>query len=334
MLLIGDALTRLKELPDGAAHCCVTSPPYWGLRDYGVDGQLGLEKTPEGFLEKMVAVFHEVRRVLRDDGTAWINMGDSYSGSGRGGNSASITGRGKDASAITAPKPKFASKQMVGMPWRLAFALQADGWYLRQDIIWSKPNPMPESVTDRCTKAHEYIFLLSKKPNYFFAADKIKEKCSPNTPARMARAKPEHAESQRAHGGGHRGGRSMGPRVAGVNPKAASAEMDGPRSKQNASFSAAVVNMVEFRNKRSVWEVGSEPFTEAHFATFPTKLIEPCVLAGCPPGGIVLDPFFGAGTTGVVATSLGRKFIGIEINPEYAAIAENRIKNTQPGFEM
>jgi DNA modification methylase len=326
MILIGDALEKLKTLPDASIHCCVTSPPYWGLRDYGVEGQLGLEKSSEEFVSKMVEVFREVRRVLRDDGTLWLNLGDSYARNG--GKSG---GKQKRMTKIP-PNSGLKEKDLVGIPWRVAFALQADGWYLRQDIIWAKPNPMPESVTDRCTKAHEYIFLLSKSPKYFFAAEAIKEKCAPTTHARIARAKPEHAESQRAHGGYGRGGRSMGPRAAGVNPKAAAAAMTGPRSKQNASFSEACAGAVEFRNKRSVWEVGYEPFSEAHFAVYPTKLIEPCIMAGCPTGGIVLDPFFGAGTTGIVATSLGRQYLGIELNPEYARIAEKRIKNTQPGF--
>lgn len=312
MLLIGDAATRLKEIPTGSVHCCVTSPPYWGLRDYGVKGQLGLEKTPEEFLEKMVDVFRGVHRTLRSDGTLWLNMGDSYVSSGGTGAQGKHGVRAKRSHTQRSLLGNTAlnglkSKDMVGMPWLLAFALRADGWYLRQEIIWHKPNPMPESITDRCTKAHEHIFLLSKSQKYFFDAEAIKEKCSPNTHARMARASAEDAESHRAHGGDARGGRSMGPRLAGVNPKAGKfpsgpargagahdprehSKPDGSHPKvkprQNESFSAAVVDLVDYRNKRSVWTVGSQPFSEAHFATFPPALIEPCILAGSPPGGV------------------------------------------------
>ena len=328
MILIGDSLTILKTLPDQHVHTCVTSPPYWGLRDYGVDGQIGLEKSPQEFVIKMVELFREVRRVLRDDGTLWLNLGDSYTGSSVGGaqgKSGAMANRGHTQKHLLdkSKGAKIPAKNLVGIPWLVAFALQADGWILRQDIIWSKPNPMPESVRDRCTKSHEYIFLLSKNPKYYFDMNAIKEPCSPNTHARMARAKPDHAESQRAHGGDRRGGRSMGPRLAGVNPKAAK---NSPGSKQNESFSAAISGSVTHRNKRSVWSVSSQPFKGAHFATFPQNLIKPCILAGCPPEGIVLDPFLGSGTTGLVARAHNRKFIGIELNPEYAQMARNRCK--------
>lgn len=329
MILLGDALTRLKEMDAGGIDCCVTSPPYWGLRDYGVEGQLGLEKTPEEFVEKMVVLFREVRRVLRDDGTLWLNLGDSYAASSYGTGGGWAKGKGKDGSGGNSLDrslfkdpgydPKLPLKNLIGVPWRVAFALQADGWILRQDIVWHKPNPMPESIKDRCTKAHEYIFLLSKSPRYYFDAEAIKEPCSPNTHARMARAKPEHSESMRHHGG--KGKRSMGPRVAGVNPKALA---NSPGVKQNESFAAAVAGKVDRRNKRSVWTVGTEPYKGAHFATFPTKLIKPCILAGCRPGGTVLDPFLGSGTTGYVALAHNRKFIGIELNPEYAELARRR----------
>jgi len=299
MILIGDVRERLKELPDQSVNCCVTSPPYWGLRDYGNDGQIGLEQDPDDFIAELVAVFREVKRVLRDDGTLWVNMGDSYAGSGKGRNpdgtvhvSLLIAKQGSSAGTImgdvfSAVVPKGTKpKDLVGIPWMLAFALRADGWYLRQDIIWHKPNPMPESVRDRCTKAHEYIFLLSKSRQYYFDSTAMQE------PAKFA--------------GDNRGSRS-----------------DARRGTKMNSISGVTG---EFRNKRSVWSVTSKPFKGAHFATFPPALIEPCILAGSPRGGVVLDPFFGAGTTGLVAQRHGRKWIGCELNPEYAAIATARIE--------
>ena len=313
----GDNAQRLATLPDGCVHTCVTSPPYWGLRDYGVDGQIGLEETPDEFVAKMVQVFREVRRVLRDDGTAWVNLGDSYAASGMGGNPNESEHRKQATNAgslIAGRKPPrgFKPKDLIGIPWRVAFALQADGWYLRQDIIWHKPNPMPESVTDRCTKAHEYLFLLSKGPRYFYDAAAIYEPVSGN-----------------AHSRG-----------TGVNPKAAATEM-GQRGqpKQNGSFSAAV-NAVDTgkrgddggmaRNRRSVWTVATQPFPEAHFATFPEALVEPCVKAGSPLGGLVLDPFSGSGTTGVVALKQGRSYVGCELNPEYVQMSRRRLGEVAP----
>jgi site-specific DNA-methyltransferase (adenine-specific) len=313
---IGDALEILKTLEAESAHCCVTSPPYWGLRDYGVDGQIGLESAPAPYIERLVEVFREVRRVLRDDGTLWLNIGDSYVRSGgeqSGGNRDLLHMEGKQQRMTSVPdgmKPK----NLVGIPWRVAFALQADGWYLRSDIIWHKPNPMPESVTDRPTKAHEYIFLLSKNQKYFYDADAIKEPVTGN-----------------AHSRG-----------SGVNPKAGKNEQSGDRRKegfnerwkvkQNPSFSAAVKDLVSERNKRTVWTVPTDPFSGAHFACFPPKLIKPCILAGCPAGGTVIDPFFGSGTTGQVAEQLGRKWIGIELNPEYAKLIEKR--TAQLGLDL
>jgi DNA modification methylase len=309
-ILIGDCRERLAELPDASVHCCVTSPPYFGLRDYGVAGQMGLEPTPDEFVAGMVAVFREVRRVLRDDGTLWLNIGDSYARLGgdqvaqtkwkvdgasatQGTNRHLITGSSDgEVGRGDRPGPRSAGsglkqKDLIGIPWMLAFALRADGWFLRQDIIWSKPNPMPESVRDRCTKAHEYIFLLSKGPKYHYDAEAIAEEgCGA---ADMAR-RHGSSETVQAKGVG-------GYRVGGT----------------------------ETRNKRSVWHVTTQPFNGAHFATFPPALIEPCILAGCPKGGTVLDPFGGAGTTGLVADRLQRDAILIELNPEYAAIAERRI---------
>lgn len=292
-ILTGDCREVLKTLPDQCAHCCVTSPPYFGLRDYGVDGQIGLEQTPDEYVAEMVAVFREVRRVLRDDGTLWLNLGDSYASQpswGRGGGS-TLDGRkqghegGKSADRT---RMGLKPKDLIGIPWRVAFALQADGWYLRQDIIWHKPNPMPESVRDRCTKAHEYIFLFSKSPRYYFDAEAVKE------------------DSVIGVGAVRRFGAIVqnGDR----NDEGRHTENDG------------------FRNRRSVWTVSTKPFKGAHFATFPPDLIEPCILAGCPKGGTVLDPFGGAGTTGLCADRLNRNAVLIELNPEYVQIAKRRLE--------
>lgn len=304
----GDCRELLAAMPDQSVHCCVTSPPYFGLRDYGVAGQIGLEPTPDAFVAEMVAVFREVRRVLRDDGTCWLNLGDSYSGSGKGGNpddskSKGFVGNSQREAASTA----FAGddrlyglrpKNLIGIPWRVAFALQADGWYLRQDIIWAKPNPMPESVTDRCTKAHEYLFLLSKSARYFYDAEAIKE------PATWTRENNPDWQTQRAATNAKKGA--------------------GNRNAADGGFTGWSAE--DGRNRRSVWTVATQPFSEAHFATFPPALIEPCILAGCPKGGTVLDPFGGAGTTGLVADRHGRNAVLIELNPEYAEIATKRIR--------
>ena len=299
-LYCGDVLEGLQSLEDKSVQTCITSPPYWGLRDYGVDGQLGLEKTPEEYVEKLVAVFREVRRVLRDDGTVWLNLGDSYNGSGGAGGDYS-TGGLKEGQ----PKygRKFASnlkpKDLVGIPWRVAFALQADGWYLRQDIIWAKPNPMPESVRDRCTKAHEYIFLLSKSARYYYDNEAIKE---------------EAVLLRNCY-------RPFQDKVY--------ENMDINRQCLNPKFSDKVYKT---RNKRSVWTVPTKGFPGAHFATFPPDLITPCILAGAPVGGVVLDPFMGAGTTALTSQRLGRKWVGIELNPEYAELIKKRFGDTCPLF--
>lgn len=392
-ILQGDVLERLRDLPSESVHCVVTSPPYWGLRDYGVDGQLGLEKTPAEFIAKMVAVFREVRRVLRSDGTCWVNMGDSYAAQGGGKEPGLYEDKRADgATWQQARKPvgNLKPKDLCGMPWRLAFALQDDGWWLRQDIIWSKPNPMPESVTDRCTKAHEYLFLFTKSARYFYDAEAIKEDAS---------------------GGAHARGDGVNPKAHGANSRMNvdrdPTHLKAKNVKQNSSYSAAINELVGSRNKRSVWEIATEPFPEAHFATFPTKLVEPCILAGTGEKGVcencwspwvrivektggttgtsrhnheddlgrgmrggdggtnaaaagmkdykvetvgwesgcdcetgdtvpatVLDPFNGSGTTGVVALRYGRHYIGIELNPEYVAMAENRIQQDNPMFNQ
>lgn len=275
-LLQGDCRTILPTLADESVHCVVTSPPYWGLRDFGGDEQLGLEPTPEEHVANMVEVFREVRRVLRHDGVLFLNYGDSYQ-----------------------------DKQLVGMPWRVAFALQADGWWLRQDIIWHKPNPMPESVRDRCTKAHEYLFLLAKSKRYYFDVDAIREQTDNMS------SWAEYAAAD-GHNLPH-GNLSMGAK---------------------AGFGAMQDNLTHplGRNKRSVWTIATAPFSEAHFATFPPALVEPCIKAGCPVGGTVLDPFAGAGTVGLVADRLGRDAILIELNPAYAAMASTRIEGDAPLF--
>lgn len=320
-ILIGDCRQRLSELPDQSVHCCVTSPPYFGLRDYGHSGQMGLEPTPDEFVAGMVAVFQEVHRVLRDDGTLWLNIGDSYSAGGRGNDTPKQkSNKGTGIGVVSQPwrVPGYGPKQLLGIPWRLAFALQADGWILRQDIIWSKPNPMPESVRDRCTKAHEYLFLLSKGPRYYYDADAIAEPVAPSTVTRLQQDLDAQVGSTRAHGGGSKVMKPKPPRFGG-SKYGNSADPKHQTKSGNAYEGGGA------RNRRSVWEVATQPFREAHFATYPPALIEPCILAGCPAGGTVLDPFFGAGTTGLVADRLQRNCIGIELNPEYAGIAERRI---------
>ncbi len=395
-LHIGDCRNVLKTLSDESVHCVVTSPPYWGLRDYGtakweggdpackhepsqewidknfnansafgngavtqsaagkkrwyyldgscrcgarrVDGQLGMETSLGEHVETMVSVFREVRRVLRSDGTLWLNYGDSYAASPNGRTAAEVKAIGNDdrtfrdkpfstigpvwtpgnpdknggnsnRNGLRGFNTNLKPKDLCGIPWRVAFALQADGWWLRQDIIWSKPNPMPESVTDRCTKAHEYIFLLSKSPRYYYDAEAIAEPAE----YRNLVGQDESGFKDAANYKGKHGKSLTTPR----NDGNAWNEADGRGFNQTSAT----------RNKRSVWEVATAPFSEAHFATFPPALIEPCILAGCPKGGTVLDPFGGAGTTGLVADRLGRNAILIELNPEYAAMAERRIKN-------
>ena len=314
-ILQGNVLDRMKDLPDRSIQCVVTSPPYWGLRDYGSDGQLGLEETPEEFVENLVKVFREVKKVLKDDGTVWLNLGDSYYGGGWKGaslnkNSGDIQKAHKGThcgeSIKHDPKhPIIKTKDLVGIPWRVAFALQADGWYLRQDIIWHKPNPMPESVTDRCTKSHEYIFLLSKSAKYFYDADAIREPLAASTlndirigcKSSRPNSKAHELVKQGAHGSGGIG-----------DPTKTRAELTN----------------LAGRNKRSVWKINTQPYKEAHFAVFPEELPTLCIKAGSDEGDVVLDPFFGSGTTGWVAQRLGRKWIGIELNPEYIKIAEKR----------
>jgi DNA modification methylase len=309
MIHVGDCLETLRGMDTGSVQTCVTSPPYFGLRDYGHDGQIGLEPTPAEFVAKLVAVFREVRRVLREDGTCWVNLGDSYANDGKWGGSSG----GKHANALhgdtsigrTKVRTGLKPKELIGIPWRVAFALQEDGWCLRQDIIWHKPNPMPESVRDRCTKAHEYLFLLSKSPRYYFDYFSIAEPLAASSIERLSQPTlATQAGSDRVPG------KTNGTMKA-VGSLAALGDLitaDGGK-----------------RNKRSVWTVTTKPFKGAHFATFPPDLIEPCILAGSRPGDVVLDPFMGAGTTAVVCEQHGRRWLGCELNPEYALIAEARI---------
>ena len=378
-ILQGNCLDRLKDLKDQSINTCITSPPYWGLRDYGTaeweggdpncdhvdninprstrpkgkldgsldkynempfinkcgkcgatrkDNQLGLEETPAEYVENLVNVFREVKRVLRDDGTVWLNLGDSYSShkdckstpqslsKGTSAEKAHIIEKGRSVTRDT-KKLKAAglkNKDLVGIPWRVAFALQADGWYLRQDIIWHKPNPMPESVKDRCTKSHEYIFLLSKNAKYYYDNDAVRE---PHTweeskprPSGMERNAKKYREKVKYGGGG-----------TGFSGHSGSLKADGTS-----------LNHPDGRNKRSVWIIPTKPYSEAHFATYPPDLIEPCVLAGCPEGGTVLDPFAGSGTTGLVAKQHNRNAVLIELNEEYIEIAKQRINPPQTDF--
>ncbi len=319
-ILHGDVRERLRDLPDGSVQTCVTSPPYWGLRDYGVSGQIGLEQTPEAFVAALVEVFREVRRVLADDGTVWLNLGDSYAniaGTGRQGASGMLAGgvdgcvrslMNKQSGAKAIPDG-LKQKDLVGIPWRVAFALQADGWYLRSDIIWSKPNPMPESVTDRPTKAHEYIFLLTKAARYYYDADAIAEP--------LARVW---------------GDNNIGPGNR-INTGVMEGKVLGRATNPHGGLARTKPNTDTGRNKRSVWHVATQPYPEAHFATFPEALIEPCILAGSRPGDTVLDPFSGSGTTGVVALKRGRNYIGIELNPAYIELARKRIGAVAPLFD-
>jgi DNA modification methylase len=307
-ILIGDVRTRMSQIPNGSVQCVVTSPPYWGLRDYGCDGQIGLEQTPQEYVAEMVSVFREVWRVLADDGVLWLNIGDSYA-SFRDGKATPDTARGENKGTLV-PKGSVANrmsgsfsttnikhKDLVGIPWRLAFALQDDGWYLRQDIIWAKPNPMPESVRDRCTKSHEYIFMLTKNAKYYFDNVSIKE------PAIWAQDKRKGK------------GRFT---------------YDGKRQGEAGQGQEAFVSIKDTRNKRDVWFIPTKPFKGAHFAVMPEAIVEPCVLASSRPGDTVFDPFTGSGTVGVVALRHKRNFLGTELNPEYGEIARTRIETLSP----
>lgn len=310
----GDCRAVMRDLIAAGVRvqCIVTSPPYWGLRDYGVAGQLGLEPTLREFLANMVEVFNLCRELLTDDGTLWLNMGDGY---------------------VPCRAAGVKPKDVTGRPWRLALALQDAGWWLRQDIVWHKPNPMPESVRDRCTKAHEYLFLLTKSERYFYDFAAMQEPVSGGAHARGAGVNPK-AEIPRGwdtSAGGHRALKGRYPGT-GVGFGRGYDKVAKPRAKQNASFSAAVTDLVDTRNRRSVWTIPTQSYSEAHFATFPEALVEPCVLAGSRPGDIVFDPFMGSGTVASVAQRLGRRWLGAELNPEYIALQAERTR--QPGLVL
>jgi DNA modification methylase len=297
--IIGDCREVLATLPEGLFQCCVTSPPYWGLRDYGVHGQIGLEDSLGEYVQGMVEVFRAVRRVLRKDGTLWLNLGDAYNA--YNANRGKSKGMNKNHLEVMPSLPSghglscksLKQKDLMGIPWRVALALQEDGWYLRSDIIWHKTNPLPEAVNDRPTRVHEYVFLLSQSARYYYDAKAIMEPVS---------------------GTAH-------PRGSGVHPKSC---LPGTGIRANASFNAAVKDLVNERNKRSVWTIPTQAYSGAHFATFPEALVEPCILAGSKIGSAVLDPFLGSGTTGLVAERLGRKWIGVELNPEYEVLIKQR----------
>ena len=348
MIEFGDCRETMRRWAEQGvkAQTCVTSPPYYGLRDYGHDGQIGLEETPEAYITAMVEVFRCVWDVLEDDGTLWLNIGDSYAGSGKGRNADGLhqeggkqgTNKGTIVGNLVATDaPNCKPKDLIGIPWMLAFALRADGWYLRQDIIWHKPNPMPESVQDRCTKAHEYIFLLSKSQKYYFDNEAIAE---PLASASIARLSQTNLENQKGSDRvpGKTNGNMKAVYCGSDKPYIGKSTKDyGAGGAQDASATKARIvdrilsGEITTRNKRSVWTVTTKPYKGAHFATFPPDLITPCILAGAPAGGIVLDPFMGSGTTAAVAIDNGRNYLGCELNSAYKDLQDIRIRDAHLG---
>lgn len=327
-IVCGQTKEVLRTMPDESIDCCITSPPYYGLRDYGVQGQIGLEASPEEYVANLADVFREVRRVLKEDGTLWLNLGDSYAGSGKGSakdaenakkyKQGTCKGMLGQSAVTTTGMGACKPKDLMGIPWMVAFALRADGWYLRQDIIWSKTNCMPESVKDRCTKSHEYIFLFSKSRKYYFDSEAIKEPAvgfNNIDPAGSLGTIRPNSRRRKGNNKTFRGGGAYTMNQSFYN--SAIVEKASVGNKPNESG---------FRNRRSVWNIASAAYKGAHFATFPLKLIEPCILAGSRVGGVVLDPFIGSGTTAVCAVQHERKYVGIELNPEYAKMAEERIE--------
>ena len=326
-----ETMRRWKE-QGVKAQTCVTSPPYYGLRDYGHSGQIGLEETPEEYIAAMVEVFRCVWDVLEDDGTLWLNIGDSYSGSGKG--TAGNLGKTHNERHMEHTKTRglvpqgCKPKDLIGIPWMMAFALRADGWYLRQDIIWHKPNPMPESVQDRCTKAHEYIFLMSKSQKYYYDSEAIAMPLAETSNARLAQPNlANQAGSDRVPGKTNGNMKAVGPRFGGN--KYGDDDREESRTKSGNEWTGDTGKA----NRRSVWTVATKPYSGAHFAVFPSDLIEPCILAGAPVGGIVLDPFMGSGTTAQVAQNLGRKYLGCELNPAYLNLQNIRTAQQSFGFE-
>jgi len=358
-IIHGDCLQVLKKLSDNSVDCCVTSPPYFGLRDYGNVAQIGLEETPELFVEKMTAVFNEVYRVLKPNGTLWLNLGDSYSGSGKGIGDITAdkwkqgTNKGSRSGNFKKVNTELKAKDLIGIPWMVAFALRSTGWYLRQDIIWHKPNPMPESVTDRCTKSHEYIFLMSKSSKYYYDQNSILQPVAlsvvndkrtyddqyvagrpdlgypgnPNGGKGLLKRKGAESWNRSTFDAGKTGEMktTRGGRKSGNKHRKPGVERGCPENTGSNVCSSVPWEGLK-ANKRSVWTVSTKPFKEAHFATFPQDLITDCIKAGCPENGIVLDPFMGGGTTALVARKLNRNFIGIELNEKYIAIANKRLR--------
>lgn len=326
-ILKGDCLEVLKGLPDQSVHCSVSSPPYWRQRDYGMPGQLGLEQTPEQYIEKLTAVYREIRRILKDDGTAWVNLGDKWASGGNGGGGSFMADRGeawahaKGAKGWRKPPTGYKDKDLVGLPFMLAFAMRADGWFWRQCNIWAKPNGMPESVSDRSTVSHEYVLHFSKRNDYWYDSNAARTPPMPSTETRLAQDVENQSGSERANGGAKTNGtmkavskrRGHSRRHAGFNDRWDQMERDG--------------QIANGANLRSVWWISPAQYREGHYAVMPDRLAELCIVAGCPPGGTVLDPFGGAGTTGLVADRMGRDAILIELNPEYAEMAERRITN-------
>jgi DNA modification methylase len=329
----GDALTILRELPSESVQCCITSPPYLGLRNYGVAGQIGLEETPEAHIEALLSVFREVRRVLRNDGTLWLNYGDTYSFSGDKRNWQPHGKQLSNTASIQAGPHKVSNlppKNLLGMPWRVAFALQADGWNLRSDIIWHKPNAMPESVKDRPTRAHEYLFLLSKCTSYYYDHEAVREPaCSLNLQAfsfaRQVNEPDRPGQTQKQHRSGRRMPAPVNRKIFRGGGAYTHGQSFDLTTKVENKVPGVEVNESFMRAKRDVWSIPTCGCPDAHFATFPPALIEPCILAGSRPGDLVLDPFMGSGTTGMVARQKDRKWLGIELNPEYCALALRRI---------
>ena len=347
-----NCLTGLKKIPDNYIDCCVTSPPYFGLRDYGTDEQVGLEETPELFVSKLVEVFAEVKRVLKSNGTLWLNLGDTYAAyyGDKYGKAQSFSDSRENVGNAPPSKKSFdfknsifKPKDLLGIPWMAAFALRSNGWYLRQDIIWHKPNPMPESVTDRCTKSHEYIFLMSKSPKYYYDQDAIRTTVKDSTVQRMMQQIEEQKGSERVPGKTNGTMKAVGPgrkpapqdnrggnqgSTTGIKAYSHRGTGDKKLTGHSGNFDSDG-NLIGdgMANKKSVWTVTTKPFSDAHFATFPQDLIVDCIKAGCPEGGIVLDPFMGAGTTALVARKLNRNYIGFELNNKYIIISEKRIYN-------
>lgn len=335
-----NCLDGLKQIPDNSIDCCVTSPPYYALRNYGHEQQIGMEETPDEYVTKIVEVFTEVKRALKPDGTLWLNLGDSYAGSW--GNysphsNAPLEGWSEERYDRRAyddrtwrplnskTLPGLKKKDIIGIPWMVAFALRSSGWYLRQDIIWNKPNPMPESVTDRCTKSHEYIFLLSKSSKYYFDQEAIKTDVAKESVKRLAQNIENQKGSDRVPGKNNGNMKAVVGNFGGKKGREHKVDSDDPNFRNGHEQFGRPYYAELKANKKTVWTVSTKPFKEAHFATFPEDLIVDCIKAGCPNDGVVLDPFMGAGTTALVARKLNRNFIGFELNPDYISIANKRL---------